>query len=423
MALHNSNKTHVAIHYETEFGQVPDDAAAWAAAEGTTVDRIYVIELDPAFIRGDAMLANADLQPEVFAVGDHHRGLPTADGGSAKLRLVGSEETWVTNTQVTETAQGKLLKHSLGGGARGRHTTISAVTSATEWTLAHSTNLEPGYIIAVQDADDVGRWWPVQVLTVAGADITVDTTLPFLPAAGDKILGSEMAWPAEGPLTNPADADASSCSLLVQKGPHCWMAGGVHFELTAVTLERGTQPTLGLGIHSPRGYPQDAGAPSAPSWTGAIQGGSDTLAVGRDTKIFVQTQGVTTWSSLCLFAAAFTPGVPIKPQDGVTEAHDGAPGRCWYMTEPAETVLEIVVGIEALHQTWWANDTTLTARFYQVAPEGRGWAIQMHECKLMEPPEPTFEGSNRYKLRIQARESVANAADPALAAKFVLARF
>jgi hypothetical protein len=422
MALYNSNKNTVAIYYEAEFGEVPEDADAWVAAEGTDADRIYVLEFDPAFIRGDAMLANADLQPGVFKVGDHHRGMPTADGGALKMRLVGSEETWTTNTQVAETAQGRMLEHALGGGARGHHTTISAAASATSLTLAHSTNIEPGYIIAIEDADDPGRWWPVQVLTVSGADITIDTTLPFTPAISDKVLGAEMAWPAEGPLTNPADADASSISLLLQKGPHCWMAGGGHLELTAIALERGTQPALSFAVNAARGYPQDAGAPTSPAWTGTIQGGSDTLAVGRDTRIFIQTQNTTTWTSLCIFSASFTPGVPVKPQDGVTEAHDGAPGRCWYMTEPAETVLEIVVGIEATHQTWWANDTTLTVRFYQVAPAGRGWAIQMHECKLLEPPEPMFEGSNRYKLRLQARESD-NPDDPALEAKFVLARF
>jgi hypothetical protein len=423
MAQHNSFKTILSFFFEAEIGDVPADGPAWATAEGTDAFRHFVLEADPAFIVGDALLANVDLQPEVFAVGNHHHGLPTADGGSIKMRLVGAGGSWADDTQVTETAQGRLVQHALGGGARGHHTTVASAVSNVSFTLDSGDNLEPGYIIGIEDADDLGRIYPVQVLTVTGAAITVDTSLPFTIAPGDKVYGAEHAWPDAEALTNPSDAAYSTLSILYQKGPHCWMVGGAHLELQAVELERGMQPRLGFAVLGARGYPQDAGAPAAPAWSGSIQGGADTLAIGRDTKLLVQTKGTTTWASLCVFSASFSAGVPIKPTDGVTEAHDGAPGRCGYATEPADTVLEVVVGLESGHQAWWSAGTLLNVRYYQVAPVGRGYAITMHEATLMGPPEPQFEQTNRYKLKFQAREDLESSDDPALAAKFVIARF
>lgn len=423
MALHNSARTIFSFSFEADFGETPVDAAAFAADEGTDTFRHYALEADPSYILGEVLLPNTDLQPDVFAVGDHHHGLPTADGGAIKMRVVGNASTWAAATQVAATAQGRLIQHALGGGARGQHTSVSVVTTQTAFTLVSGANLQPGYLIGFEDADALGEIHVAQVLTVAGADITIDRVMPFVVAASDKVYGMEQAWPDEAAITNPDDAGFTSLTLLYQKGPHLWMAGGAHLELQSIALERGAQPALQFGVLAAKGYPQGNGAPTAPSWSGTIQGGDDVKSVGHGTRLFLQQKGTTTYAQLCVFSATLTAGVPVKPQDGVTEAHDGAPGRCGYMTEPADTILEVVVALDDTWQTRWTAGTELTATYYQVAPVGFGYAIHGHECILMGPPEPMFEGSNRYKIKIQFRQDLASSASAALEAKLIVGRF
>jgi hypothetical protein len=420
--LSNQHRTQVAFYFESTQGTTPANAAAWASAEGTDAFRHFCTEADPSFILGNALVENGDLQAEVFRVGDHHHGLPTADGGSIKMRLVGTNGSWTNDTQVSETAQGRLLQHALGAGARGQHTSVTTVTSQTAFTLASSSNLAVGHVICFEDADNLGVLYPAQVLTVAGADITIDRAMPFTVATSDKVYGTEMAWPDADALTNPADGDYSTLSLLWQKGSSQWMAGAAHLELQSIELERGMQPVLTFGVNAAEGYPPGAGAPTAPSWSGTIQGSQDVAAIGHGTMLFIQTKATTTWATLPVFSASLTVGVPVKPQDGVTEDENGSPGRVGYGTEPAATTLEVVVPLADAHQTKWTAGTEVTVTYFQRGAVGRGYALCMRECVMMGPPKPVFEQSNRYTLMLQAREDD-SASAAALAAKLIIARW
>lgn len=422
-ALFNSHRTSVAFHFEVDPGLVPVDAAAWAvSAAGATGFRVLVEELDVAFMLGEIAVPNADMQPEVYAVSQPHKGLPTADGGSCLMRLWGSEETYAAATQVTESAQGRLIKHALGGGALGEHTDISVFTSATEFELTSVADIAVGHIVGIEDADDLGRVWPVQVLTVAANAITIDRELPFVPAVGDKIIGAEMAWPDPDAITNPQDPDASTLSILVQKGPDVWVAGGSHLELAELAIERGQQPKLNFSILSARSYPQGAGAPSVPAWTDTIEGlTADTRAIGRDTKCWIQTKGDTTFVGVCLFEATITPGVTVEPQDGVTECDDGSPGRVGYHAPPAETVVELTLAMADIQQDRWTQGTELAVTYYQVAGVGRGWTFHMAKAFVMDAPVPVTENSNRWTVKLQATHDLDETAE-AKAAKFILAR-
>lgn len=419
--LSNQHRTQVAFYFETTPGTTLTNAAAWAAAEGTTAFRHYCTEADPSIIEGESLVENADLQADVFEVGDHHHGLRTVEGGAIKMRLVGTNGSWSDDTQVSETAQGRLLEHALGAGARGQYTSVVTVTTQTSFTLDSGTNVAVGYVICFEDADKPGVLYPAQVLTVAGADITIDRQMPFTVATSDKVYGTEMAWPDADALTNPADSDYSTLSILWQKGSSAWMGGGAHLELQSIDLARGMQPMLAFGFAC-TGYPQGDGAPTAPSWSGTIQGSNDVAAVGHGTKLFIQTKGTATWATLPAFSASLTVGVPVKPQEGVTEDDSGMPGRVAFATEPAATILEVVVPLADAHQTKWTAGTEMTVCYFQAGAVGRGYALQMRECILMGPPKAIFEQSNRYTLKLQAREDDAATA-AALAAKLIIARW
>ena len=422
-ALFNSHRTSVAFHFEVTPGLVPVDAAAWAtSAAGATGFRLFAEELDVAFMLGEIAVPNVDMQPEVYAVSQPHKGLPTADGGALLTRLWGSEESWAAATLVTESGQGRLLKHALGGGALGEHTDISVFTSPTVFELTSVAGIAVGHIIGIEDADDLGRVWPVQVLAVAANEITIDRELPFVPAVADKIIGAEMAWPDPDAITNPQDPDSSTLSILVQKGPDVWVAGGSHLELAELAIERGQQPKLNFSILSAHAYPQGAGAPSAPTWTDTIEGlTADTRAIGRDTKCWIQTKGDSAFVGVCLFDASITPGVTVEAQDGVTECDDGSPGRVGYYAPPADTVVELTLAMADTQQDRWTAGTELTVSYYQVAATGQGWVFHMAKAFVMDAPAPVTENSNRWTVKLQATHDIGET-DEALAAKFILAR-
>jgi hypothetical protein len=412
MALHNSHRTHFAMHWEVSPGLVLANAAACAAAEGTTLYRFFAETAEPDYILGDAAVANADMQTRVGEAQPPHLGLPTADGGSIVMRLWGSATTYAAGDPKVQSPIGHILAHCLGGSSLGGDGEVDSVTSQTILVLAagEGANLLVGQIIGIEDADDLGRIFPAVLTAVATDTITLDRVMPFTVAIGDKIYGAETAFYAQAPLTNPDDADYETVSLIYCKGPNTWMAGGGHLALTSIAFERGMQPKLNLEVLAARGYPPGVtgGISGTPTYTGTIQGFTDVLAIGRDTKCRLATDGATTTSEVSLFSFALSVGCPVIAQDGVTEATSGMVARLGYRTEPAATTMTIVVALADAEQTRWTAGTRLTCTYYQVAGVGACWAIHGRNGFLMAPPKPVLDGVNKYELVIQFSDADAD---------------
>lgn len=402
-------------------GDVPADASAWA----TSGFRIYVEEGDPAYIKGEVAVPNVDLMPRVYDKLQPHYGLPTADGGTIKCRVWGTEGSWSAGWQTPATGLGMLLEHALGASARSSHTAITTVTNQYTFVVTSAGSLAVGQMICFEDAGDPGRLFPAQIQTVSGTTITIDREMPFTVTDSDKIYAVESAYPEQAALSNSQDSNYSTLSLLYQRGQHIWVAGGAHLMLNTITAERGQQPRLEFGVLSAEGYPQGNGAPSEPTWTDTIQGEADVQAIGWDTKCFIQTYGTRTNATTSLHSIAITPGVPIIPIDGVTEEDDGMPGRIGYVCQPGDTVVEIVVPLSDANQTRWTAGTLLMITYWQVASVGNGWGFHMPKCFLMDAPEYVGDGStNRWKLKVQARENgAATATTEAAKAKFHVFRY
>jgi len=430
--LHSSFRTNIAFYQEPTQGAVPGagdtpaaQAIAWAAAEGADAFRVFVEEGDPAFIRGAMAVPNADMQENVYTKQPPHKGLPTADGGTLLSRVWGTGDSWGAGLQVlggTPSGLGRILAHALGGSALGGYTDIATVADALNFGVTTAAFAAVGHLIWIEDADDPGRLFPVQITGISGTDFTIDRELPFAPDAGDKIYGMEMAWPDAEALTNPSDVNYSTYSILYEKGPHVWLAGGSHLELTELQLERGQQPKFAWAVLSAKGVPQGDGSPDSPVWTGGVEGlGQDVKAVGHDTLLYINDVGTTTWSCTSVFEAKLTAGVPVRSQDSVTECESGMPGRAGYMTEPADTTLEVVVPLTDDQQARWTAGTIVTVTYFQVAPVGFGYCVHIAKGFLMDAPEPVLEGTNRWRLMIQATHND-DATTETYAAKFVLGR-
>jgi hypothetical protein len=408
-------------------GAVPADAAAWAAAEGTTAARMYVETADPAFIMGAAAVPNADMQTRVGEAQAPHLGLETADGGSIVSRLWSTGETFSTGVSVAETWLGQLLEHALGGSSLGSHATITTVTSQLILEVDDAGDLAVGQVIGLQDFTTPGafasRVFPAVITAIDGVEITIDRAMPFTVAVGDHVIGAETAYYDQAALTNPDDAGSSTLSILIQKGTDVWVAGGAHLALDSIAMERGMQPKLNWSVLAAKGYPPGVtGAVTAPTWAGTIEGSVDVRAIGRDTHCRLATFGATTTSEIEIFSAAMATGCPVLAQDGVTELNAGSPGRIGYRTEPADTTVTIVVAMADAEQTRWTAGTLCTLTYSQTAAIGFGWCVHLRKCFLMAPPKPMAADANKYELTFKASDDIAGATELACS-KILIARF
>lgn len=441
-ALYSSFRFSLAINFgETVIGDVPADAAAWVAAEGTDVFRFKPDEAGIDYITGFAAVANEDMQPRLFEVDVPHQGLPTADGGQMVTRLWSTGAGYTDDTQVNggaPTVMGRMLEHALGASALGHHTTVAAVGGPTSITLASASNLEAGYIIWIAKPSAPTKPYPAQVLTSDGLGaITIDRTLaPDLTIeVGDVVYGSEMSWPNPAAMVNPLDPAYSTISMLYAMGEdelgdgHVWMVGGAHLALGEWALERGQQPKITWPILAARGYPQgDPLTPTIPQFTGPIEGTNlDVPAIGRGTRVRLVDYESTDNNCTSAFSASFDPGVPVVAEDGVTECDEGAPGRISYRTEPGDTMLTLTVALTDEQQERWQGTAEnwrprlLSCTYWQQAPVGHAWCLHMRKCFLMQPPTPVTDGVNKWELVIQATADAAQSTE-ALAAKFIIAR-
>ena len=420
MSLNNSFLTQVAIYPEGTIGDVPVDAAAWAAAElAGDAWRFFFESLAPDFILGTEAVANADMMTRV---GEHlkpHQGLPTADGGSAVSRMWGTGSSFVTGASITETALGWLLGHALGGNSTGNHATITGVTSQTVFEVDDADDMVVGQVIGFENQDDAGRVFPARIVAISGVEITIDRVMPWTVVIDDHVIGGETAYFDQAALAT------STCSLLLAKSTDVWTVGGAHFALDSIAVERGQQPKLNWSILGARGYPPGTtGSVTLPAFTETIQGLPDVRAIGRDTKARLVAYGATTVGEYTLHAAAISVGVPVIGVDTVTEVNAGSPGRDCYRTEPAETTITLTVAMTAAEQTKWTAGTYLAVSYYQVAAVGFSWCVDGVRGFLMQAPTPMVEDVNKYEIVIRLSDDVTKAADGEMAAsKIVIGRY
>lgn len=396
--VNSSHITSVAIHYEQTIAQPPGyvattapagTAAGWAGDEGTNTDRVRVLEADPSFLQQSAIEDNR-LKSRVFAKDVPIFGLRNADGGSIQVVLHGAEVETSAASQVAETGLMRILKHGLGGLQRGNTTAVAAAPSSdVSFDVDAATNIVEGALIAVADADDSERLYPARVLTVSGASLTTDQDLPFAAviAENDEVHAVATAYIDQDALVNPADANATTVSFLIEKGSNVWAGVGGALQIDSLEFPRHDQPRINVSLMAAAAYPPGDLAPTSPTWTGTITGDPG-LSVGADTKMYVQDKGTTTVNCVdVLGSVKVTLGVPKVPIDTVTECDAGMQGRAGYTTRPGDTIIEFNVLIDSANQDDWDTTTAKTVRYFQVGPPGSCWAVVAPNCYLMESPK------------------------------------
>lgn len=399
--------TTLALFKESTYATGPANAAAWAAAEGSTAWRVRPIPpCDPDWIAQTAVV-DERMGDRIGKHPDHDpiNGLRNAEGGAITLVLNGSEQTPAATNQATTNLLHELLKHMLGNGTLGYSSAITTATSATELDLTTATGLDEGQWYWFEDADDAGNLFPVRALTVSGSTATWHVAVPYTPTLSDTCYAALVHHYDQDTLSNPADADASTWSILYEKGSHLWEINGCALQLDGITVERNKPPKLNISAMGSYAKPYGDGAPSAPTWTGTVEGAAG-LPVGNNLHFHLQAKGTTTLTDYNLISATFSPGIPKNRKETVTEATSQAQGTAGYSTSPADTTMECQIYIDGTTvQDYWDNKTALQCTLYQRGAQGACWAIHGADVVLMEPPKrASGNDSNLWNVKLEFRE-------------------
>lgn len=400
---YDSHATTLAIYFESAIGQPPGfvelttpqgTAAAWASAEGTDAFRLRPIAAPNEWmVRG--MIEDPTLTQRLFQKYQAIPALTQADGGSFTLTVHGSGSTTADGVQITEIADMKVWEHCWGGLKRGYTTAVATLpSSSTDFDVDSATGLEPGMFIAIEDADAPGLLWPVRVLTVSGTSITTDRDLPFSIAEGDVVHAMATAYVDDSHLTNLADANYSTISVMVQKGSNTWLAVGAHASCTGVEFPDGDVPRANFNVDSGATFVPGRNTPGAPSWSGTVQG-QPGKAIGARTYLFIQEFGSTTDDCFDARVTGIDPGVPISPINVNTQCGQ-LEGRAGYLAGPGDTLLNATVFLNAEWATGFDDQTYYTVTYCQVGAPGEVWAFQLPKCQIQMDPVYTDDSNTQW---------------------------
>jgi hypothetical protein len=256
----------------------------------------------------------------------------------------------------------------------------------------------------MEDDDDPGRLHPIRVLTEDGTTATFDRA-PYTGVHGDdEVAGAAVAYIDEDALKNPADANASTISMMIVVDGIVYQGKGGVMELVSIEGSRGDVPKANFNARfSYVDVPGD-GSIAEPTWADTVQG-SQPLVVGADLKLFMQNKGTTVLTCYDVLSFSFTCGTNRPRIPTVTECTANMQGNAGHRYAPEPTILEVQVLHATEHQDDWDTKQARIVTLYQVAADGKAWAIHGAECKLMEPPLYTQgEEINLMTLRIEFYE-------------------
>lgn len=402
-------------------------AAAWAAAEGTSAHRFRVIEMDPAWmVRSD--VENPQMVTSILAENVSLRGIGSADGGSVSLTLHGSEAATSGASQVAETALMQLLEHSLGGLVRGNTTAVDVtVTSDVSYDVTASTNLQAGQLIAVEDADNTGSLYPQRIQTIASESITTERLIgDFDIAAGDVVHAVATLYPNGDALSNTADADYSTISVLYEINGTVYEATGCVAQLDTIEFPRNDTPRLNFTLMAGGVFPPGPEGLGVPTWTGTIQGDAG-QPVGIKTRLHIQAYGTTTDTCYDAGSASLTVGLPRARIETVTQCGATLEGTAGYTLGRDKTVFEVPVLLDSTNattfQTAFDDKTPLTLTYYHINEAGNCWCVTLPKCYVDAPVYAEASETKWITLRLVAHEDdgVTNVSNPDIAkARFLI---
>lgn len=399
MAIEHLHKSWCAFYPEVTQGAPPAD---WNA-DAFLIDHL---EADPSSLV-QSLIQDMTLNTRAKTKRSVIFGLKNVEGVKVAANWHGAEVETAANSQVAETALSKILKHCMGGQYRSYSTVTTGGTAAIP-ILSASTGVDEGVFLGFEDADDPGRVHIRRVVSWDGGTkaATLDQVLPFTPANNDKVHATIATYIDEDVLED-FETSQNTFSWRIEKGTEAvWDVLGSAANM-ALSFPRNAPPRLDLTVMAATW--RHVGLTKT-NWT-QTPAGKAPLAVGPDTKIFLQDYGTYTDQTYCLSSYAMEPGINIIPVDTVVTAEgSNMEGRCTYTIGQADTTA--TVQLDPYAQDWekaLETRTFKTLRYSQVAQAGKAWAIHMSRVEITETPKwGAFSNAQGVNVKFTAHEDLEN---------------
>lgn len=399
MAIQHPFKSWLAFFQETTQGDPPTD---WDG-EGTLVDHL---EADPSSLT-QSLIEDATLNFRAKTKRAKIKGLKNVEGVKVGLNWHGSEVETPATQQVAQTALAKILEHCMGGQQRSYSTTCTGGTALIP-VVAAATGIDEGVFLGFEDADDPGRVHIRRVVSWNAGTLaaTLDQALPFTPAAADKVHGTIMSYIDEDVLED-SEAGPYTFSWRIEKGEEAvWDIVGSKAQL-AMSFPRNAPPRLDLTIMAAKWFHETL---TKETWT-QTPAGKAPLAIGPETKVFLQTYGTYTDNTYCMASYSMEPGIAIMPIDTVVTAEGtNMEGRCGYTIGQADTTATVqLVPFENDWETVLQTNGFKVLRYANTAQAGKAWAIHMSRCEITETPKHgTYSNAQGVNIKFTAHEDLEN---------------
>lgn len=396
MAFKHPHKHWLAYAVEPTQGALIGD---WDG-DGQLVDHL---EADPA-AAAQSLIEDMTLNHRAYTERAMIKGIRNNDSLKIKMNWHGTGAVTANTAQVAQTPLMEILAHCWGGQIRTKSTTCTG-GSATVPELASMDTIDEGVFIGFEDQGDPGRVHIRRVLSVAGSAVTLDQALPFTPANGDPAHGTCATYIDEDVLED-SSAGNRTFAWRLEKGADeaCWEFIGTKANL-AISCPRNAPPSIELSILAANFRHEIL---TQETWTQTASGQAP-LAIGRDTKFFLQTYGTNTSTDLHTSTITVETGVQSVPIDTVTEVDSRMEGRAGYTVGQAKTFITAVLVPQLNdYEVALQANTFYKCRYAQVAQAGKAWAIHCSRVEICETPKWQSATAQAVSVKFKAHEDLPN---------------
>lgn len=360
------------------------------------------LEADPS-AAAQSLLEDMTLNHRAYTERAIIKGIRNNDNLKVKLNWHGTGAVAADTVQVVQTPLMEVLEHCWGGQVRTESTTCTGGTALIP-EIASADTIDEGVFIGFEDLDDPGRVHIRRVIAVNALAVTLDQGLPFTPANGDKAHGTCATYIDEDVLENSDAGNRTLAWRLEKEAEAVWEFIGTKANL-AITLARNAPPSLELSILAANFRHEVL---TKETWTQTASGQAP-LAIGRDTKFFLQVYGTHTSTDLHTSSLAVEPGVQSVPIDTLTEVDSRMEGRAGYSVGQAKTfVTAVLVPQLNDYEVALQANTFYKCRYAQVAAAGKAWAIHCSRLEIGETPKWTALAAQGVSVKFKAHEDLEN---------------
>lgn len=391
-----------AIADESTPGTPPADATAWAA-----IDRAQIVtdSFDPAGLKPQ-MVEDLRSQTNALARERMIEGLRNGEF-SYQVYATGLGTTTGAGTQVSETILSRILENGLGGLHRSNSTACNALGSTTTIVVAAETNFAEGCHIGWEHPDTGEVYIRRLLQNTSGTTWTLDEELPQASDDGDVIHGCITVYPDPDILAN-SNSSGRQLSYLMQLGSASisdaatFVTSGCVNTIGGLSWPRNGDPTFDISTQWSNVVMPNESPPTSISWSSDPLGVAPAV-VGPSGRVFFQTRGTSTASTLCLVSVEPTIGITRTRVSTVTESAANMHGTCHFSVAKPDTRLKLVLANFATDEwTDYATPTHMQFRTQAGTQPGFCFAIGAANCEVLPPDYARVEDNDGRTVELIA---------------------